>query len=339
VFKVVLAGIAWEAALGFHGEYEWCEQCECLNGTYYFGAWCPESTAGRCGWEGGQYVDGVLMVPFAECNSGGLGRPLSGGLSLNQDGGNYKLRFTLGYPDDDRYVWEKNYGAVKPACKSLVDESLPVLTDDDTNCDITGSTCLITVNNTTWPDPYPESPNKRGDCMSCQCNREADIPDQFEVTISGVGDDDCADCSVLDGTYTLTRSDTEWAYDPFEFRHCIWHYEFPTPVELSGFWCGEYRWVHAIWLDTFFYSLGGSLHPFDRYYMRVRFTLGSENLGAYWLMGWTYTPGVGPPVPGQPGYNYPSPIDCDVTDLSLDPPATSWGSCDNTGATCLVSAV
>lgn len=341
-FKVVIEGMEWEAAYGFHPVtfdrplFTSCEQCECMDGTYYF------LTTNGCAWSAG-FLDGerddrtVPVMPFEPCG-------LSGSLYLYDDGGTIKLRFVIGgggnpgIPSSgDRYVWEKSYGATGPDCKSLTDEDLPFVEDNHTDCDATNATCKVTAFSTTIIG-RPSSSNTLGDCYSCKCNRESEIPDQFEVTIAGVdtGDPPCTGCSGIDGTYTLTRIPYETpAHVSDEHRACLWFYEFPTPVEVCP---NDY--VNGVWLKTRFLESIVSVPPEqddqDRYELLVGFD-------GFWgpYVTWIHTPGVGPanPLPINEPATHPYPIDCaNLIAQALTPPGwPSW--CDGRTSSCTVTAV
>lgn len=122
-------------------------------------------------------------------------------LRIVQEGGDYIIRVDLG-----PYRWEKNYGASKPACRTLSDESLGLVAGVG-ECDASGATCKIT-----------------GAATHCNCGglctracTPPSLPQEVQVTFDNVpGGGAC--CGQLNGnSYILQLSSTI----------CAWSYEWP----------------------------------------------------------------------------------------------------------------
>lgn len=166
-FKVVISGIVEGS----------CGECDCLNDTFYV----PRYT--DCIW----HQD---TTPFL-CDS----HPIR--VTVYLDGSDYKLKVELG-----GNVWIKNYGATKPTCQNLTDESIAYSTSGS-DCDASSSTCLVTAiegdGNDVCPPPATSCPN-------CICNL---APTEFQVVISGVANG-C--CTGFNDTFIFTRTITSCVY-------------------------------------------------------------------------------------------------------------------------------
>lgn len=163
-FKIVLSGMTDDG----------CSQCHCFNGAYYV-----ENTS-DCVWQGSM----GLGIPCTD-SAGDIPR-----ITVFDDGGNFKLKFEIG-----GLTWIKNYGATKPTCEDLVDESIPFSTSGE-GCDASSSTCLVTavISGGACPTNYEPC---------CPCN-PSHPSDSMQVVISGMAEGSCGNCVSLDGVYVLS---------------------------------------------------------------------------------------------------------------------------------------
>ncbi len=76
-----------------------------------------------------------------------------------------------------------------------------------------------------WMPGYPCCCGEEYPCDFCI---DGNTPDEFELTISGVASGSCTDCSGLNGTFIVERT------DPENFP-CTWYYDFPAgTIDCSG---------------------------------------------------------------------------------------------------------
>lgn len=214
-WKVVVSGIVDGS----------CASCdEFLNRTYYL-----EDDTG-CSWSS----DAICGV----CD------PSLITLDIVEEGGNYKIRVTLG-----AHVWEKNYGTTKPECCTLSSESLTHTTNSG-DCDSSSATCVITSQGASSDCPQ----NCFQECFACL---DDDISHQLLLIVSGIADQggDCENTSVLNGSFVCTLgSGCVWSSQNFTTDPCdpavetaaiTWHWEvqanrlfFPTRNQMLAVMVG-----------------------------------------------------------------------------------------------------
>ncbi len=200
-WKVVISGVVEGS----------CGDCECIDGTYFV----PYSTA--CDWtrtlSGAPCTDGVIQV------------------TVFLDGSDYKLQVKVG---DN--TWIKNYGASKPSCRTLVDESI-AFSSSEADCDASSSTCLVTAVSS---DSAVNCPPKNYLCDQCICNA---TPTSWQVTIAGMVDTDPAtgcDCEQLNQTYIVSN--------PFGLL-CQWNFTFSSDICLVHTVHLQISATHTIFVD------------------------------------------------------------------------------------------
>ncbi len=154
-----------------------CDECTQLNRTYFLQQTAPSS----CIWQCSDFA----MPSSYDCD------PVAITLTVYKDGSDYKLKIELGAD----HVWEKNYGATNPVCCEFDEEAISHISSSGDCDNPTADDALVTA-------------VASGDCPCASvegCTGCVDLlgPDEIEVVISGMANNDCTNCTVLDGTYIL----------------------------------------------------------------------------------------------------------------------------------------
>jgi hypothetical protein len=148
-------------------------------------------------------------------------------LTVYLDGTDYKIKVEAGLTantDHTDHVWEKNYGTSKPTCGTLSGEALTHISDNNTNCVSTGSTCAITA--VTEPcTPWCGEPCECGNT----CIDEIVLDQQFQVNFSGMVDGTCSKCNELNAAHTfeMGRDNTRTGGGAQMGSNCVGWIEFP----------------------------------------------------------------------------------------------------------------
>ena len=216
--KVVVAGVIAEDPID-------CHYCECFDQTYYFDQWMDDDNNADwlpgCYWHHRddlicQYGIGAYSTYFS--------------VYITKVETHYWLKAYIGYPyGGASYIagWKADLGEDKPHCDEFenveltFDEDAVTNNGDDIHCDYTNSTLTVSASETATDfDWFILCPDEGCD---------PSLGDTLKVTLSGIVDDGCSDCTDLNDTYypdkiseglnTLAANDgteAEWqyAFDP-----------------------------------------------------------------------------------------------------------------------------
>ncbi len=72
----------------------------------------------------------------------------------------------------------------------------------------------------------------------CCCDGCTKFPSQLEIVIAGIINDNCSDCTDLNATYVLSRTDPS----PVSATYCYWRYDFPEPRDCNN----KAAWIGAV---------------------------------------------------------------------------------------------
>ena len=128
-----------------------CDDCGDLNTTHYL----AQDGENPCLWR---------------CTKNYSCDPMNMTLEVVLESGEYIIRVTLG-----SHVWEKNYGASKPACCNVTSEELTHVTSSG-DCDSSNATCIISST---------ELGTEECPCAGEQQCCQGDVPDCLKVTLAG----------------------------------------------------------------------------------------------------------------------------------------------------------
>jgi hypothetical protein len=172
-----------------------CRHCDCLNRTHYLEY--PIFFTG-CSWsqDGGEQLCDRWFLQVTEEAKGG---------------NNYKVRVWTSQGTE----WEA-WHETRPKAGDMAGEDGFSLAENTGSCDHSGATPVLTPLYDGHECPQFDTDG----CDECLC-KEDDHPD-LELVISGWVNEDCDECTEMNGTFTLVRTGCAWLFlfDPFDFP-CI----------------------------------------------------------------------------------------------------------------------
>jgi len=141
------------------------------------------------------------------------------------------------------HVWKKIYGEQAPNCSDLDEEEIPFFSTDDDECDVTASTAYVTAR-------HVLAGCARTSCLHCRCDK---APRRFQVVFSGVANDDCDECTSINGVPFILELDACGEADYCVSSQCCnWFYHLDDTI------CsGEILEINWIELNIRYDSLSG----------------------------------------------------------------------------------
>ncbi len=185
---------------------------------------------------------------------------------------------------------------------------------DTLNCDGTDYTIGVGFGIYNWVHQYLDSEQSGCASYTVGCGCDCYVPDEYEVTITGVANnDDCSTCTNLNDTFTLTKvdeSESKATFDPCTVSGCLWAYEASgyTPItcdvgRIELFRCGD-DWKLLFLYDTGFgfYETIGYFILADQDCIVEDLNLGSNTNGCWFT---------------TEGFSCPSNL-CNVSSISVE---------------------